>query len=110
VTAPRPGGSYGVARVVALAFVILPLFAVPSYFLGQVIADTLDDDPTNGVLALGLMLGVTFPAILSFLLARSWGKFRWFAALALSVGSAAAAVGVLLATFIAVCSATTCVV
>ena len=93
-----------------LTLVVLPLFAVPIYFLGQGIADAFDDDRTNGVLALGLMLGVAAPALLSIFLARVWGEFRWIATLVLGVGSGLVSLFVLFTTFVAFCTATTCVV
>lgn len=93
-----------------LTLVVLPLFAVPIYLLGQGIADSFDDDRTNGVLALGLMLGVAAPALLSIILARVWAEFRWFATLALGVGSGLVSLVVLFTAFVAFCTATTCVV
>jgi hypothetical protein len=84
-----------------LTLVVLPLFAVPSYFLGQVIADSFDDDPTNGVAA---------PALLSIFLARVWGEFRWIATLALGVGSGLVSLVVLFTAFVAFCTATTGIV
>jgi hypothetical protein len=109
VTASTPGG-YGTWKTVMLALVVLPLFAVPLYFLGQGMAGSLDDDRTDGVLALGLILGVGLPGIMSTVLARWWGDLHWVAAVVLGVGSGFIAVGVLFATFLAVCTATTCVV
>ena len=97
-------------KTVALTLVVLPLFAVPIYFLGQGIADSFDDDSTNGVLALGLMLGVAAPALLSVFLARVWGELRWIATLALGVGSGLVSLVVLFVAFVAFCSATMCIV
>jgi hypothetical protein len=110
VTAPRRPDSYGVGKTTVLTLVVLPLFAVPTYLLGQGIADSFDDDRTNGVLALGLILGVAAPAFLSIFLARVWGEFRWIATLALAVGSGLVSLVVLVTAFVAFCTATTCVV
>jgi hypothetical protein len=110
VTAPRRPDSYSAGKTIVLTLVVLPLFAVPSYFLGQGIADSFDDDRTNGVLALGLMLGVAAPALLSIFLARVWGELRWIATLALGVGSGLFSLVVLFTAFVAFCTATTCVV
>ena len=110
MTAPRRVDSYGVGKTIVLTLVVLPLFAVPTYFLGQGIADSFDDDPTNGVLALGLMLGVAAPSLFSIFLARVWGELPWIALLALGVGSGLASAVVLLAAFGVFCSATNCIV
>jgi hypothetical protein len=97
-------------RTAALALLVIPLFSVPSYFLGQGIADALDNDRSDGVLALGLVLGVAVPGVMSIAVTRARGASGWLAALAVGVGSGVVAVGVLLATFVAACTATTCVV
>lgn len=110
VTAPRRPDSYGAGKTILLTLVVLPLFAVPTYLLGQGIADSFDDDPTNGVLALGLMLGVTAPSLLSIFLARVWSELPWIAALALGVGSGLASMVVLLAAFGVYCSAANSIV
>jgi hypothetical protein len=62
------------------------------------------------VLALGLMLGVAAPALLSVFLARVWGELRWIATLALGVGSGLVSLVVLFVAFVAFCSATMCIV
>jgi hypothetical protein len=110
VTAPRRPDSYSAGKTIALTLVVLPLFAVPTYFLGQGIANSFDDDRTNGVLALGLMLGVAAPALLSIFLARVWGELRWIATIALGVASGLVSLFVLFTAFVAFCTATTCVV
>ena len=89
---------------------MLPLLAIPIYLVGTGIADALDDDPTNGVFALGLFLGVGLPVMTSLVFARSWSELSWLPTIALGVGSGLASLGVLLVTFVAYCSATTCVV
>ena len=88
MTASRRPDSYSAGKTIVLTLVVLPFFAVPTYFLGQGIADAFDDDRTNGVLALGLILVVTAPALLSIFLARVWGELRWIATLALGVEAA----------------------
>ena len=55
---------------------VFPFFAVPVYLVGQGIADSLDDDRTNGVLALGLMLAVGLPSLVSIAVGRRWGGMR----------------------------------
>jgi hypothetical protein len=99
-----------VAQTAALTLIVLPLLGVPSYFVGQAIANSLDHDRSNGVLALGLILGVAVPAVLSAVLARSWGELRWPAAVSLGIGSGVVALAALFMTFVAVCTSTTCVV
>jgi hypothetical protein len=110
VTVSRRPDSYNAGKTIVLTLVVLPLFAVPTYLVGRGSADSFDDDRTNGVLALGLMLGVAAPALLSIFLARVWGEFRWFATLALGVGSGLVSLVVLFTAFVAFCTATTCIV
>ena len=93
-----------------LTFVVLPLFAIPLSLLGQGIAEALDDDRTNGVLALGLMLGVSVPGVAAVTVARSWGQFRWHQALALGIAAGGISLVVLFVAFFAFCTATNCVV
>jgi hypothetical protein len=103
----RKGNPYRPGRVVALALVALPLLPVPIYLVGSATARTLDTDPTNGVLALGLVLGVGLPAVTSLALARSWGQLGWLPT-TLGVASGVASVGVLFVAFAAYCSTVTC--
>jgi hypothetical protein len=70
----------------------------------------LTDDRTNGVLALGLMLGVSVPGLASVTVASSWGQFGWHQALALGVAAGGISLVVLFVAFFAFCRATNCVV
>jgi len=72
----RRKGPYRTGTTVALTLVLLPLLAIPIYLVGTGIADALDDDPTNGVFALGLILGVGLPAMTSLVFARSWSELK----------------------------------
>jgi peptidoglycan/LPS O-acetylase OafA/YrhL len=108
-TTERPG-SYGLGKTLLLTLVVLPLFALPAYLVGHGIVDSVDDDRTNGVLALGPILGIGGPALLSLFVARVWGELPRIAALALGVASGVASAFVLLLAFATYCSATRCVV
>ena len=110
VTVSRSTHSHGAGRAVVLALVVFPFFAVPVYLVGQGIADSLDDDRTNGVLALGLMLAVGLPSLASIAVGRRWGGMRWVVALALGLASGCLSLGVLLVFFLAACTAANCVV
>ena len=101
---------HGHARTVALALLVLPLFAVPAYLIGNLAVDVIDDDPTNGELELGLILGIGLPGILSIILARSWRRLRRFPAFALGVGTSLVSLVVLFVAFYLLCSATDCIV
>jgi hypothetical protein len=85
--------------IVAISLLIFPLFAVPLYLMGFDIARGVDDDRTNGVLQLGLLLGPGLPALASVLLTRLKGGLRWPAALAVGVSSGVLSVVVLFLAF-----------
>jgi hypothetical protein len=72
---------------IVLGLVVLPICAVPLYLGGQYIADSADSDSSNGVLALGLILGVAVPALVAVSVARFRATWTWFPALALGIGS-----------------------
>lgn len=97
-------------KTLALSLFLLPLFAVPLYLAGQGIAGALDDDRSNGVLALGLMLGVPLPGLASIIVARAWGELKWVPALALGFVTGGISLVVLFGAFLVSCSATNCVV
>jgi ABC-type Fe3+ transport system permease subunit len=98
----------GVVALTVVALVLAPLTAVPLFLVGQHVADALDDDKSNGVLALGLLLGIGGPAALTSVV--SWRRARRSIALALGLTSGAASVAVLFAAFLVYCSAVDCVV
>jgi hypothetical protein len=85
---------------------VLPLFSIPVYLVGQGLADSLDRDDTNGVLALGLILGVVLPALGSMVLAHAGGALGQLASIGLGIVSGFLS----LVTFLVHCSATRCVV
>ena len=94
------------ARVVAAALLLLPLLALPLFLLGGRIAEGLDDDRSNGVFALGILLGIGGPALVDALLAY---RRRGFA-LALVLGSASGLISaaVLIVSFIVYCDSRDC--
>ena len=98
----------GVAAVVFAAVALVPLTAVPLFLVGERFAAALDDDKSNGVFALGLVLGIGGPAVLGTLIVSRHVKRP--IALALGVAAGALSVAVLLATFLIYCSAVDCVV
>jgi hypothetical protein len=88
--------------------VLLPLLSIPFYLLGNRIAGALDDDESNGVLALGLMLGVGGPGLLA--IAVAYRRVKTPIAVALGIAAAVISVGVLLAAFVIYCDAVDCIV
>jgi hypothetical protein len=88
--------------------VLLPLLSIPFYLLGNRIAGALDDDESNGVLALGLMLGVGGPGLLA--IAVAYRRVKTPIAVALGITAAVISVGVLLAAFVIYCDAVDCIV
>jgi hypothetical protein len=65
--------------------------------VGQHIADSLDTDDSNGVFALGLILGVAVPVLVAVWVARFPAAWKWLPALALGIGSGFLSVVTLLA-------------
>ena len=63
--------------------------------MGNRIAGAPDDDESNGVLALGLMLGVAGPGLLA--IAVAYRRVKTPMAVALGIAAAVISVGVLLA-------------
>jgi hypothetical protein len=110
VTADARPRAYGLGKTLLLTLVVLPLFAVPAYLVGQGIVDSVDKDKTNGEFALGMLLGIGGPALLSLFVARVWAALPRLAALALGVASGVVSAVVLLVAFVSYCSATTCIV
>ncbi len=98
----------GVVAVVVAAVALVPLTAVPLFLAGERFAAALDDDKSNGVFALGLLLGIGGPAVLATLAA--WRHVKRPIAFALGVAAGAVSVAVLLAAFLIYCSAVDCVV
>ncbi|HET9673424.1 MAG TPA: hypothetical protein VFP31_01345 [Gaiellaceae bacterium] len=86
--------------------VLVPLLSVPLYLLGSAVANALDEDSSNGVFALGQILGVLGPAALAFVIASR----RLSVAVAVVLGLVAGVVsaGVLLVGLAVVCSGTDC--
>jgi hypothetical protein len=98
----------GVAAAVVAAVVLAPVTAVPLFVVGERFADALDDDNSNGVFALGLVLGVGGPAFLATLVA--WRQVRRPVAIALGLAGGALSIAVLFAAFSIYCSAVDCIV
>jgi hypothetical protein len=98
----------GVVAVIVAAVVLAPLAAVPLFLVGERFADALDDDESNGVFALGLVLGVGGPALLATLVA--WRQVKRPVAIALGLAGGAVSVAVLFAAFLIYCSAVDCIV
>jgi hypothetical protein len=80
----------------------------PPFLVGERFADALDDDESNGVFALGLVLGVGGPALLATLVA--WRQVKRPVAIALGLAGGAVSVAVLFAAFLIYCSAVDCIV
>jgi hypothetical protein len=99
---------HGALALIVIALVLVPLTAIPLYLVGQRVANALDDDSSNGVFALGVVLGVGGPALLATIVA--WRRARPAIAVALGLASGAIAVAVLLASFVVYCSAVACIV
>ena len=61
----------GPARRLAplLWLLVVPLLSVPLAVVGTRVADALDDDSSNGVFALGPILGLVGPALIAFAIA-----------------------------------------
>ena len=95
-----------IAGVLVVALVLLPLLSVPFYLLGNRIAGALDDDESNGVLALGIMLGVGGPGLLA--IAVAYRRVKTPIAVALGIAAAVISVGVLFAAFVIYCDAVDC--
>jgi hypothetical protein len=95
------------ARVVA-ALLLTPLLAVPLFVLGGRIADGLDDDASNGVFALDVLLGIGGPALLAVLVA--YRRVGIPIAVVLGVASGVISAGVLLAAFVIYCDSRDCIV
>ena len=95
-----------IAGVLVVALVLLPLLSFPFYLLGNRIAGALDDDESNGVLALGIMLGVGGPGLLA--IAVAYRRVKTPIAVALGIAAAVISVGVLFAAFVIYCDAVDC--
>jgi hypothetical protein len=93
---------------VLVALFLLPLFSIPLYLLGNWIAQELDDDPSNGVFALDLVLGIGGPGLLAVLVA--YRRLGIPLAVVLGIASGFLSAGVLLVTFVIYCDATDCIV
>jgi hypothetical protein len=94
--------------LIAIALLVLPLLAIPLYVLGGRIADGLDQDDSNGVLALNLLLGVGGPGLLAVVIA--WRKVNVSLAVVLGFASSIVSVAVLFVAFLIYCNAVNCIV
>jgi hypothetical protein len=82
---------------IVLGCVVFPLCAVPLYLLGSYVADALDNDDSNGVFELGLLLGVGVPGLAALWVARLVAVWKWLPALGLGIVSGFLSVVTLLA-------------
>ena len=87
----------------ATTLVVFPLLAVPLYLIGHFLADAADNDDSNGVFALDLILGVVGPGLLASLVLSRTLRLPAAVAVALGVVSSAAAVVVLFAALLIYC-------
>jgi len=97
----------GFGRLVALVLVVVPLLSIPLYLLGNRVADALDRDSSDGVFALGLLLGVGGPTAVAAAIAARRVRLALAAVLGLAAGAVAAVV--LLAAFVVYCSGDRCI-
>jgi hypothetical protein len=96
------------ARVAAAALLLPPLLAVPLFVLGGRIANGLDDDASNGVFALDLLLGIAGPVVLAALLAYRRAGIP--IAVVLGIASGLISVAVLFVAFLVYCDTRDCIV
>jgi hypothetical protein len=95
-------------RAAIVALILAPLLAVPAYLVGNLIAAALDHNDGDGVFALGQLLGLVLPGILSIVVARWSGSLRWPLVIVFGAASSALGLVVLFLAFVAACSATQC--
>lgn len=82
---------------------VFPLLAVPLYLVGHFLADAADNDDSNGVFALDLILGVAGPGLLAILITLRTFRFPAAAALVLGILTSLLSVAVLFIAFLIYC-------
>ena len=65
--APRRAGR--VVGVLTTTLLVFPLLAIPLYLVGHFLADAVDNDDSNGIFGLSLILGIAGPGLLAILAA-----------------------------------------
>ena len=93
---------------VAAALLFPPFLAVPLFVLGGRIADGLDDDASNGVFALDVLLGIGGPALLAAVVA--YRKVGIPIAVVFGIASGVISAAVLLVAFLIYCDSRDCIV
>jgi hypothetical protein len=90
-----------IAAVLVITLVLLPLLSIPFWLVGGRIADALDNDDSNGVLALDLILGVGGPGLLA--IAVAYHRVKTPIAVALGIVTGGISLVVLFVAFLIYC-------
>jgi hypothetical protein len=101
-------GRSRLALVVAL--LVLPLAAIPLYWVTANVNYALDTDKTDGVFPFEFVIGIGLPLVLATVIALWWARLKPMRALGVGVASGVVSLVAIVAALVIWCSAVDCIV